>query len=110
MAAIRQSFTNSEENLRPRNVTKLLFINMSGQETNFGQMECLKLITANSLIEKRIGYLGLTQLFHEKSELLMMATNRIRVDLQSNNSNIVGLALCVLSEICTVELSKELHN
>jgi hypothetical protein len=35
-------------------------------------MECLKLITANSLIEKRIGYLGkrfsnilgLTQLFH----------------------------------------------
>ncbi len=31
---------------------------MSGQETNFGQMECLKLITANSLIEKRIGYLG----------------------------------------------------
>jgi AP-1 complex subunit gamma-1 len=39
-------------------VTKLLFINMSGQETNFGQMECLKLITANSLIEKRIGYLG----------------------------------------------------
>ena len=39
-------------------MTKLLFINMSGQETNFGQMECLKLITANSLIEKRIGYLG----------------------------------------------------
>jgi len=31
---------------------------MSGQETNFGQMECLNLITANSLIEKRIGYLG----------------------------------------------------
>jgi len=34
---------------------------MSGQETNFGQMECLKLITANSLIEKRIGYLGTTR-------------------------------------------------
>ena len=45
--------------------------------------------------------LGLTQLFDEKSELLMMATNRIRVDLTSNNVNIVGLALCVLSEICT---------
>lgn len=51
----------NEEGLRPRNVTKLLFINMSGQETNFGQMECLKLITANSLIEKRIGYLGTPQ-------------------------------------------------
>lgn len=41
--------------------------------------------------------IGLTQLFHEKSELLMMATNRIRIDLNSNNNNIVGLVLCVLS-------------
>jgi vesicle coat complex subunit len=83
---------------------------MSGQETNFGQMECLKLISNNSLIEKRIGYLGLTQLFHEKSELLMMATNRIRIDLSSNNNNIVGLVLCVLSEICTSELARDLHQ
>jgi AP-1 complex subunit gamma-1 len=78
-------------------VTKLLFINMSGQETNFGQMECLRLIAGTSPIEKRIGYLGLAQLFHETSELLMMATNRIRVDLANTNSNLVGLALCVLS-------------
>ena len=42
-------------------------------------------------------HIGLTQLFHEKSELLMMATNRIRIDLNSNNNNIVGLVLCVLS-------------
>lgn len=96
--------------MRPRNVTKLLFINMSGQETNFGQMECLKLITGSTLIEKRIGYLGLTQLFHEKSELLMMATNRIRVDLAHSNHNLVGLALCVLSEVCTPELANELHK
>lgn len=46
-------------------------------------MECLKLITKNSFIEKRIGYLGLTQLFHEKSEVLVMATHRIHTDLNS---------------------------
>ena len=48
---------------------------------------------------------GLTQLFNEKSELLMMATNRIRVDLTHTNNHLVGLALCVLSEICTPELA-----
>ena len=53
---------------------------------------------------------GLTQLFHEKSELLMMATNRIRIDLNGNNNNIVSLALCVLSEICTAELARDLHQ
>lgn len=40
----------------------------------------------------------------------MMATNRIRIDLNSNNNNIVGLVLCVLSEICTSELAKDLHQ
>ena len=39
----------------------------------------------------------------------MMATNRVRIDLNSNNNNIVGLVLCVLSEICTAELAKDLH-
>jgi hypothetical protein len=53
---------------------------------------------------------GLTQLFHEKSELLMMATNRIRIDLNGNNNNIVSLVLCVLSEICTAELARDLHQ
>ena len=57
---------------------------MMGQDTDFGQMECLKLISAQTFIEKRIGYLGLTQLFHETSQLLMMATNRIRIDLASS--------------------------
>ena len=83
MALIRESFNKNEESLRLRNVTKLLFINMMGQDTDFGQMECLKLISAQTFIEKRIGYLGLTQLFHETSQLLMMATNRIRIDLSS---------------------------
>lgn len=53
---------------------------------------------------------GLTQLFHEKSELLMMATNRIKIDLGGTNINITALTLCVLSEICTTELSHELYK
>ena len=71
----------NQDEFRPRNVAKLLFINMLGHDTDFGQMECLKLITTANFSEKRIGYLGLTQLYNEKSELLMMSTNRLRIDL-----------------------------
>jgi AP-1 complex subunit gamma-1 len=73
-------------------------------------MECLKLITANSFTEKRIGYLGLTQLFNEKSEVLMMATNRIRIDLNNQSNYIVSLALMALSEICTAEMCRDLAS
>jgi AP-1 complex subunit gamma-1 len=40
----------------------------------------------------------------------MMATNRIRIDLNGMNNNIVSLTLCVLSEICTAELARDLHQ
>jgi len=40
----------------------------------------------------------------------MMATNRIRIDLNGSNNNIVSLTLCVLSEICTAELARDLHQ
>jgi len=56
-------------NNRPRNIAKLLFINLLGYESDFGQMECLNLISRSSFVEKRIGYLGITQLFHEKSDI-----------------------------------------
>lgn len=73
-------------------------------------MECLHLITANTYNEKRIGYLALTQLFNEKSEVLMMATNRIRIDLNNPSNYIVSLALMALSEVCTSEMCRSLSG
>ena len=42
-----------------------------GYPTHFGQMECLKLIASSKFPEKRVGYLGLTQLLDENTEVLM---------------------------------------
>ena len=49
---------------------------------------------------KMIGYLGLTLFLSEKSEVLMMATNRIRWDLEDKgNYFLISLALKAFSEI-----------
>lgn len=66
---------------------------MLGHDTDFGQIECLKLITSQNFADKKIGYLGLTQLFNEKSEVLMMATHRMRTDLQSSVSFIYSFCI-----------------
>lgn len=47
-------------------------------------MESLKLITSNEYANKKIGYLALTQLFNEKSEVLLLATHRMHLDLSSD--------------------------
>eukprot|EP01017_Pseudomicrothorax_dubius_P015125 TRINITY_DN1756_c0_g2_i2.p1 TRINITY_DN1756_c0_g2~~TRINITY_DN1756_c0_g2_i2.p1 ORF type:complete len:885 (+),score=241.38 TRINITY_DN1756_c0_g2_i2:41-2695(+) len=107
-AHIRNSFRDDEAPVRARNVAKLLFINMMGHDADFGQVECLKLITSNAFTDKRIGYLGLTQLFNEKSEVLMMSTNRLRVDLNSPILPVQSLSISALSEIATAEMCREL--
>eukprot|EP00271_Cylindrocystis_brebissonii_P016404 TRINITY_DN3990_c1_g3_i1.p1 TRINITY_DN3990_c1_g3~~TRINITY_DN3990_c1_g3_i1.p1 ORF type:complete len:853 (+),score=239.18 TRINITY_DN3990_c1_g3_i1:329-2887(+) len=113
-AVLRTSFKDSEqEEVRPRNVAKLMFIHMLGYPTHFGQMECLKLIAATSFPEKRIGYLGLMLLLDERQEVLMLVTNSLKNDLHhahqyhANQFN-CGLALCALGNIGSAEMARDL--
>lgn len=48
-------------------------------------MECIKLIVSGNFTEKRVGYLGLTQLLNETNDVIMMVTNSIHSDLNNKN-------------------------
>ena len=113
-ALIRTSFKEGENSYRARNVAKLLYIHMLGYPTHFGQMECLKLIASAKFHEKRVGYLGLTQLLDENTEILMLVTNSIKNDINNPNPFISGTALCALGNIGNHEmclaLSREVQN
>eukprot|EP00392_Amoebophrya_sp_AT5.2_P003401 g3406.t1 len=113
-AAIRTAFREEDGGYRHRNVAKLLFIHMLGYPTHFGQMECLKLIASPRFPEKRVGYLGLTQLLDENTEVLMLVTNSIKNDMSAGNQFINGLGVCALGNVGTAEmclaLSREIEQ
>ncbi|SBT42935.1 adapter-related protein complex 1 gamma 2 subunit [Plasmodium ovale wallikeri] len=109
-ALIRTAFKEEDNVYRHRNVAKLLFINMLGYPTYFGQIECLKLIASNKFSFKRIGYLGLTILLDENTDILMLVTNSIKNDLRNNNQYINGLALCALGNIANSEMCSSLRQ
>lgn len=64
-----------------------------GYPTHFGQLECLKLIASPHFPEKRIGYLGMMLLLSEQADVLMLATNSLKNDLNASNKFVAGLAL-----------------
>ncbi|XP_047319788.1 AP-1 complex subunit gamma-2-like [Impatiens glandulifera] len=107
-AAIRAAIGENDQDLRHRNLAKLMFIHMLGYPTHFGQMECLKLIASAGFPEKRIGYLGLMLLLDERQEVLMLVTNSLKQDLNHSNQYIAGLALCALGNICSAEMARDL--
>lgn len=107
-ALIRTAFKDeSAQVYRHRNVAKLMYVDMLGYPTHFGQMEVLKLIAAGSFSEKRVGYLALSVLLDETTEVLMLVTQSLKNDLLHSNPYIVGLALCALGNVASADIARD---
>ena len=109
-ALIRTAIKEEEEQFRHRNVAKLMFIHMLGYPTHFGQMECLKLISAQTFPEKRVGYLGLTLLLTEQTEVLTLVTNSMKLDLVNSNQYIQALSLIAIGNLATQDMARDLAS
>ncbi|XP_053401363.1 AP-1 complex subunit gamma-1-like isoform X2 [Mercenaria mercenaria] len=107
-AQIRDSFRETDNTYRCRNVAKLLYIHMLGYPAHFGQLECLKLIASPKFTDKRIGYLGAMLLLDERQDIHLLVTNSLKNDLGHQTQYIVSLALCTLGSICSAEMSRDL--
>ncbi|KAH8888782.1 hypothetical protein GQ53DRAFT_808170 [Thozetella sp. PMI_491] len=109
-AAIRASFReeSGDHAVRRNNVAKLLYLFTLGERTHFGQIECLKLLASPHFADKRLGHLATSLLLDENQEVLTLVTNSLKNDLSHSNQYVVGLALCTLGNIASVEMSRDL--
>ena len=120
---------NSSNESRRNNVAKLLYLFTLGERTHFGQIECLKLLASPRFADKRLGYLGTMLLLDENQEVLTLITNSLQKyvlnnsfqitwadneslssDLNHSNQYVVGLALCTLGNIASIEMSRDLFQ
>lgn len=76
-AAIRSTMSSNNLAVRHRNVAKLIYIQLLGYPTQYGQMECLALLSSHKYSDKRIGYLALMLLLDETQEVLTLVTNHL---------------------------------
>ena len=79
---------------------------MLGYPTQFGALETIALCAQPQFTAKRIGYLGLMLLLDEDTELLMMVTNSLRLDLKHLNQFVVGLALSSLANVGSAGMAR----
>ncbi|XP_071954711.1 AP-2 complex subunit alpha-2-like [Antedon mediterranea] len=89
-------------------VCKLLFIFLLGHDIDFGHMEAVNLLSSNKYTEKQIGYLFISVLVSESSDLMRLVIQNIKNDLNSRTPAHINLALHCIANIGSKEMAEEL--
>ncbi|KAG8038163.1 hypothetical protein G9C98_006488 [Cotesia typhae] len=85
-------------------------LQMLGYDISWAGFNIIEVMSSGKFTYKRIGYLAASQSFHMDTELLMLTTNMIRKDLNSQNQYDAGLALSGLSCFISPDLARDLVN
>ncbi|KAK4689163.1 AP-2 complex subunit alpha, partial [Tremellales sp. Uapishka_1] len=110
MAHIRQKFKdgNLDGYQRKKYLSKVVFTYILGYKVDVGHMEAVNLISSTKYSEKQIGYLALTLLMHENSDLVRLVINSIRKDLEDHNEINNCLALHAIANLGGKEMAESL--
>jgi len=110
MANIRQKFKegNLDGYSKKKYLAKIIFTYILGYPVDVGHMEAVNLISSTKYSEKQIGYLALTLLMHENSDLVRLVINSIRKDLDGHDETNNCLALQAIANIGGKEMSESL--
>ncbi|GAA6042831.1 hypothetical protein JCM8097_004450 [Rhodosporidiobolus ruineniae] len=110
MAHIRQKFKdgNLDGRQKKKYISKIIFTSILGYPVDIGHMEAVNLISSQKYSEKQIGYLALTLLMHENSDIVRLVVNSIRKDLEEMNETTNCLALHAIANVGGPEMAEAL--
>ncbi|KAL1501543.1 hypothetical protein ABEB36_006845 [Hypothenemus hampei] len=110
MEDIKQELRQDNLTVKSNAIAKLTYLQMLGYDISWAGFNIIEVMSSNKFTLKRIGYLAASQSFHCESELLMLTTNMIRKELNSQNQYESGLALTSLSCYISTDLARDLSN
>mmetsp|Transcript_1310 Transcript_1310/g.3187 ORF Transcript_1310/g.3187 Transcript_1310/m.3187 type:complete len:999 (+) Transcript_1310:180-3176(+) len=111
LAKIRLKFTSTKAISgydKKKYVWKLLYAYMLGYEIDFGHFQAVQLCSSAKFSEKTAGYLAISLLLSDNSEILMAVVNTIKGDMNSGNEYMTALALNTVANIGGSEFADNL--
>ncbi|UYV70621.1 AP3D1 [Cordylochernes scorpioides] len=107
---IKEELRQENLSVKANAVAKLTYLQMLGYDISWAAFNIIEVMSSTKFTFKRIGYLAASQSFHEDTEVLMLTTNMIRKDLNSQNMYDAGTAMSGLSCFVTTDLARDLAN
>jgi len=107
---IKQELKQDNIVVKANAISKLTYLQMIGYDISWAGFNIIEVMSSNKFTFKRIGYLAGSQCFHPETEVLMLTTNMIRKDLNSQNQYDAGVALSGLACFINQDLARDLAN
>ncbi|XP_076060659.1 adaptor-related protein complex 3, delta 1 subunit-like garnet isoform X2 [Oratosquilla oratoria] len=110
MEEIKTELRQENLTVKANAVAKLTYLQMLGYDISWAGFNIIEVMSSPKFTFKRIGYLSASQCFHQDTEILMLTTNMIRKDLNSQNMYDAGTALTGLACFINADLARDLAN
>ncbi|RYG62256.1 hypothetical protein EON64_18065, partial [archaeon] len=90
-------------------VRKVTYLQMMGFDVSYASFSIIEVMSQTRFAHKRIGYLAANQSFHEKTDVILLATNLLKKEFASlsNSPYETALAVSCLANIATRELARD---
>mmetsp|Transcript_69361 Transcript_69361/g.166304 ORF Transcript_69361/g.166304 Transcript_69361/m.166304 type:complete len:962 (-) Transcript_69361:125-3010(-) len=112
MAKIRQKFT--QKNIsgydKKKYVWKLLYAYMLGYDVDFGHRQAVELASSSKFSEKAAGYLAVSLLLSQNTEILRLVVNSVKTDIASASEYVAALAMNTVANIGGSEFADNLWS
>ena len=108
MDEIRHEVRSGDLEVKAEAVLKLTYLQMLGYPFSGANFHMLETMASSKYHHKHVGYLAAAQCFSAETDVLILATNMIKKDLQSSQPLDVAIALNGLAHIATADLAAHL--
>lgn len=105
---IRHEVRSGDLEVKAEAVLKLTYLQMLGYPFSRANFHMLETMASSKYHHKHVGYLAAAQCFSADTDVLILATNMVKKDLQSSQPLDVAVALNGLSHIATPDLARHL--
>ena len=99
LATLRTKFNNGDNDNFIENIKKLMFLNLRGCNTSFGQIPVIKLVSGTQYSHKRLGYIAASFLLDMTSDISILITQELQKDLKRPGKRVKMAAMQFLANV-----------
>ena len=87
---------------------KLVYLEMFGHDMSWASFNVLEVMSSPKYVQKRVGYLAAVQTFRPDTEVLMLAENLLKKDLNSPDKTTMALPLITIPHVINPSMANSL--